>query len=327
MPAMMNRRDFLKAASAAAAAALAVGAPFPSRAARAASASSVSAALPAGKFFVAHRGASGYAPENTLPSYELALKQGAPYVEQDLQITKDGVLVCSHDTSLERCTNVEEVFPDRFTVVQVKGKPTKRWNIPDFTLAEIKRLDAGSWKDPKYKGTTLPTWQEAIDLIKGKAGLCPETKGPEFYGKLGFDMVKLVVEQLKKNDLFEAKRDSSTPVFLQSFSRRGVGRLYDEFGVRWPLLWLTGAKTKWTAAMLKDAATFAAAIGPEKKQATPELVQHAHALGLKVVPYTFGSGDEGPYQDVGAEMAHWLYEIGVDGLFTNNPDQFPKRGR
>src|SRR3569833_23272 len=74
------------------------------------------------KFVVAHRGASAYAPENTLPAYELAIKQGADYVEQDLQITKDGVLVCCHDLVLSRVTNVEHVFPDRFKEEVVKRR-------------------------------------------------------------------------------------------------------------------------------------------------------------------------------------------------------------
>src|SRR5262245_26505606 len=93
------------------------------------------------KINVAHRGASAYAPEHTLAAYKLALQQGADYVEQDLQITKDGVLVCLHDLTLERTTNVEDVFPDRFKMDGDK----KTWPVADFTLAEIKRLDAGSW--------------------------------------------------------------------------------------------------------------------------------------------------------------------------------------
>ena len=95
---------------------------------------------------IAHRGASAYAPEHTRAAYELAIKQGADYVEQDLQMTKDGVLICSHDAELSRTTNVEEIFPDRAVVRNADAKgPKKGWYAVDFTLAEIKRLDAGSW--------------------------------------------------------------------------------------------------------------------------------------------------------------------------------------
>ena len=93
------------------------------------------------KLLVAHRGASAYAPEHTLAAYRLALEQRADYVEQDLALTRDGVLVCLHDPTLERTTNVEAVFPDRARVVN----GAKRWFAVDFTLDEIKQLDAGSW--------------------------------------------------------------------------------------------------------------------------------------------------------------------------------------
>src|SRR5215475_1243496 len=82
---------------------------------------------------IAHRGASWDAPEHTLAAYELALKQGADFVEPDLQITRDGVLVCLHDTTLERTTDVEQLFPDRAQALGGK----KTWPVVEFTLAEI----------------------------------------------------------------------------------------------------------------------------------------------------------------------------------------------
>ena len=106
------------------------------------------------------------------------------------------MLVCLHDLTLERTTNVEEVFPDRS---RADSKGAKTWAVSDFTAAEIRQLDAGVWFDPKFKGQRVPTWQEAIDLIRGKAGLYPETKGPDVYGSRGFDMEALVIAQLKKN--------------------------------------------------------------------------------------------------------------------------------
>src|SRR4029453_2445566 len=94
---------------------------------------------------IAHRGASAYAPEHTRAAYELAVRQKADFVEQDLAVTRDGALICLHDESLERTTDVEEVFPDRARTDP--GTGAKRWMAGDFTLAEIKRLDAGSWFD------------------------------------------------------------------------------------------------------------------------------------------------------------------------------------
>jgi glycerophosphoryl diester phosphodiesterase len=277
------------------------------------------------KFVVAHRGASAYAPENTLPSYELAIKQGADYVEQDLQITRDGVLVCCHDLVLNRVTNVEQVFPDRFKEEVVKRKKVKKWYIHDFTVKEIKQLDAGSHFDPQFKGVTIPTWQEAIDTIRGKAGLCPETKGPELYGKLGFDMEEMVMAVLKKNGLDQPTSNSqSTPIYMQSFSKISLLKLRNKYKLKWPTLWLSFVNTKWTPAMLLEAKESFDSIGPNKQDVTAPLVAEAHRMGLKVFPYTFLSGDEKPFKDVRTEMSHYLYDLGVDGMFTNNPDQFPR---
>src|SRR5262245_5213280 len=100
---------------------------------------------------IAHRGASWDAPEHTLAAYELALKQGADYVEPDLQITRDGVLVCLHDMTLERTTDVEQLFPDRAQALGGK----KTWPVVEFTLAEIQKLDGGSWRGQKFAGARV----------------------------------------------------------------------------------------------------------------------------------------------------------------------------
>lgn len=280
--------------------------------------------LPDGKFVVGHRGASAYAPENTLASYQLAIKQGVEYVEQDLQITRDGILVCCHDSVLERISNVEEVFPDRFVEKVVRGKKVKHWPVNNFTLKEIKQLDAGSSFDPKFKGEKIPTWQEAIELIKGKAGLCPETKGPETYEKLGFDMEALFIDVLKKNGLEKPKRKNSTPILIQSFSVAGLKKLVEKYHTKWPVLRLSGVGVKWSAATLDETKPYASVIGPYKGDITKELVDLAHERGMKVVPFTFHPGDLKGFSTVKEEMHHYLYDLGVDGMFTNNPDQFPR---
>ncbi|MGH9844188.1 MAG: glycerophosphodiester phosphodiesterase family protein, partial [Blastocatellia bacterium] len=205
------------------------------------------------KILVAHRGASAYAPEHTLEAYQLAIEQRADYVEQDLQITKDGVLVCLHDLTLERTTNVEDVFPDRFRTDVSDDQPTgaqaaKHWYVSDFTLAEIKRLDAGSWFGEKFKGARVPTFQEAIDAVRGRAGLYPETKAPEVYGRRGFDMERLLVAALKKNRL--EKPDARTPVIIQSFSAESLRKLRTEHQTKLPLTFLIHAdpRNEWLTA-------------------------------------------------------------------------------
>ena len=274
------------------------------------------------KTLVAHRGASAYAPEHTLEAYRLALQQGADYVEQDLQITKDGVLVCLHDLTLERTTNVEEIFPNRF---KLEGG-TKHWHVSDFTLKEIKQLDAGSWFEAKFAGAKVPTWQEAIDLVRGKAGLYPETKEPEVYGSRGFDMEKLVLAQLRKNKL----PDQKTPVLIQSFSPESLRKMKVELKTKVPLVLLINPQMQkeWlTAEGLKKAKQFSIGIGPAKNlvDGKPELVKLAHDTGLSVTPYTSNEKTKGRFASVRAEMQYFLYTLGVDALFTDNPDQFPRK--
>ena len=130
---------------------------------------------------VAHRGASAYAPENTVPAFALAAEQHATFVEFDLQRTKDGALVILHDLTLERTTDVEEVFPDRGRQVVVKGETQRQWPLADFTLAEVRRLDAGKWFDAKFAGTRVPTFAETIAALRGKSGLFIELKAPDQY--------------------------------------------------------------------------------------------------------------------------------------------------
>ena len=277
------------------------------------------------KQLVAHRGASGYAPEHTLEAYRLGLEQGADFIEQDLQITRDGVLVCLHDLTLEHTTNVEDVFPDRART----ENNTKRWYVSDFTLAEIKQLDAGAWFNEKFKGARVPTFTEAIQAVRGKAGIYPETKAPEVYGNRGFAMETLLMAELKKHKLDAPKADPKTPVIIQSFSPASLRKLAFELKTKLPLVLLisNGGEKEWlTPTGLKEARKFASGIGPAKGliEANPQLVEWAHAAGLTVTPYTFRAGLSGKYKDVREEMRHFLYTYNVDALFTDNPDQFPR---
>jgi glycerophosphoryl diester phosphodiesterase len=281
---------------------------------------------PAAKKLVAHRGASAYAPEHTLEAYRLALEQGADYVEQDLAVTRDGVMVCIHDLTLERTTNVEEVFPDRFVEDKSGAKPTRRWLVGDFTVAEVKRLDAGSWFNPRFAGARIPTFQEAIDLIKGKAGLYPELKDPPFYRQRGVSPDALLAEVLKENGLVA---DRKTPVIIQSFDDSTIKRLAKDLPQvpRVILVEPRDAARLDSPDKIREIATWATGLGPNKLivEKQPEVVKWAHAAGLTVTPWTFRSSSTGSYPTVRDEMARFLYEYGVDALFTDNPDQFPRR--
>jgi len=276
------------------------------------------------KLVVAHRGASAYAPEHTLASYRLALDQRADYVEQDLALTRDGVLICLHDPTLERTTNVEEAFPDRAR--DVNG--ARRWFAADFTLDEIKRLDAGSWFNPRFAGERVPTFQEAITLVRGKAGLFPELKAPSLYRDRGLAMEPVVIALLRQNGLDRKGADPATPVILQSFDQAALEAMARDLPTldRTFLLDARGDEQWLTTDGLRAVTAFATGIGPAKAliDADPTLVARARALGLTVVPYTFRSSSHGRFASVTDEMAHFLTTAGVDGLFTDNPDLFPR---
>jgi glycerophosphoryl diester phosphodiesterase len=309
---------------------------------------------------VAHRGASGYAPEHTLAAYELAIQQGADFVEQDLQITKDGVLVCMHDPEMSRTTNVKELFPDRATErdVEGQGNPKKGWYVADFTLAEIKQLDAGSWyytanpfaipsvSEPlvirgslKLKPVhRVPTLEETIKAVRNRVGLYIELKHFEFYQSLGFDGPKKLADVLKANGY--ATKSKSRRIFIQSFSKdcllhmREVAPQY----ARVQLLPMEDPKRadtrKVTPELAREVAAYAQGAGPAKQMLTDKSnVETFHAAGLVVHPYTF-RGTTGPVirkpldqvesnnqttrQLIIADINRYL-EMGIDGGFTDYP--------
>lgn len=270
---------------------------------------------------IAHRGASWDAPEHTLPAYELAIKQGADYVEPDLQLTKDGVLVCLHDTTLQRTTDVARVYPDRF--VEAKGKKT--WPVAAFTLDEIQKLDAGSWKDAKFAGARVPTLQQMIDLVRGQAGIIPETKAPEAYGSRGLNMEQALMKLLKANKLDAPRVDTKTPVIIQSFSETSLKALRSDHGCKLPLVYLFGPDG-YSKEKLPSMKAFADGIAPSKPAVLehPEMVPAAHALGMSVTVWTFRQGQTGKFPTVRDEILHFLNELHVDAVFTDNPDQFPR---
>jgi glycerophosphoryl diester phosphodiesterase len=284
-------------------------------------------AQPARKQLIAHRGASGSAPEHTVAAYTLAMQQQADFVEPDLGVTKDNVLVCLHDDTLERTTNVAEVFPERASKAALR-QPGQHWLALDFTVAEIKRLDAGKWFNPSFAGARVPTFQEMIDLVKTKpgTGIYPELKSPELYKSRNIDQVKLFVDVIRRNGLDKPESLKTMPIIIQSFDERAIQRVSTELPTI-PRVFLTSKDEDVTDARLKTLKTFATGIAPEKAVIArhPELVKSAHALGLTVTSWTFRADEKTSFPSVKDEMAHFLYTLGIDALFTNNPDQFPRR--
>jgi glycerophosphoryl diester phosphodiesterase len=282
---------------------------------------------PAPKQAIAHRGASGYAPEHTPAAYSLAMKMNADFVEPDLAVSKDNVLICLHDDTLERTTNIAQVFPDRPSANVRSRQPGKHWLANDFTVAEIKRLDAGSWFKPEFAGQHIQTFQDAIDLVRpnGRAGLYPELKSPELYKSRGVDQEKLFVDVVRRNGLEKPESLRKTPVIIQSFDEESIRRVSVDLPTI-PRVFLTAKDEDLTDARLRELAKFSTGIAPEKALIArhPDMVARAHAAGLTVTSWTFMASDT-TYPSVREEMSHYLYDLGIDALFTNNPDQFPRR--
>jgi glycerophosphoryl diester phosphodiesterase len=190
---------------------------------------------------IGHRGAGGYVPEHTLQSYKLAIKLGADYVEPDLVMTKDHVLVARHEpfigttkTTDIDSTNVatKDEFKDRFKTRTLDGDEIEGWWVADFTLAELKTLGAQQTRgarptefDGKFK---IPTLQEIINLVKRESkkrgrriGIYPETKHPTFHDDLGLSLEEPLVRTLKRNGL----NSKNSPVFIQSFEQSNLKQL------------------------------------------------------------------------------------------------------
>lgn len=283
--------------------------------------------LPEEKILVAHRGASAYRPEHTLEAYRLAVEQGADFIEPDLQLTSDGILICLHDAGLERTTDVEERFPDRARTVQRGEDTVQTWFAGDFTLEEIRQLDAGSWLGDDFRGSRIATFEEAVELARGRVGVFPEVKNPEWYAERSPGIEGVLMENLRAWGL--DKPGGDTPVIIQSFSEASLVRLR-ELGCEQPLTFLINrqAADQWlNPAGLDRIARFADGIGPDKNllMEQPGIVAEAHQRGLTVIPYTFRSAQvPEPFANVTEEMSHYLFGMGVDGLFTDNPDLFPR---
>jgi glycerophosphoryl diester phosphodiesterase len=221
------------------------------------------------------------------------------------------------------------VFPDRARKTGAGAQAAPRWMLEDFTLAEIRRLDAGAWFDARFRGTRIPTFAETIDALRGRSGLFIEVKSPERYPGIE----KLIVAELEAKGLARPGADPRTPVLIQSFSAPSLQIFTGTLGTTLPVHFLVGARDAgpWlTDEGLAKIKAFATGLSPEKVivQNTPDLVARIRAAGLPITPYTFrASAVPAGYADVRAEMAHYLDRVGVDGVITDNPDQAPGRGK
>jgi glycerophosphoryl diester phosphodiesterase len=275
---------------------------------------------------IGHRGASGYRPEHTLASYELAARMGADFIELDLVSTKDHVLIARHENEIGRTTDVAShtEFADRRATKVIDGTPLTGWFTDDFTLAEVKTLRAKErlpklrQENTKHDGKCeVLTFAEVLALREGiseeldrEVGVYAEPKHPTYFRSIGLDLETPLVQAVRDAGLDTAQ----APIFIQSFELTTLEHLRQRLGVRAALVFLTAASGApydlactgdprtyaelTTAAGLRVMAGIVNGIGPEKSQILPRnldgtlarpttLVADAHAAGLLVHPYTF----------------------------------------
>lgn len=246
---------------------------------------------------IAHRGASGYAPEHTIPGYQLGEQMKGDYIEIDLQMTKDGRLIAMHDEKVDRTTNGTGL-------------------VKDLTLAEIKKLDAGTWfneKYPqlakkKYEGLTVPTLEEVFMKFGRQANYYIETKSPDVYPGMEEELLQV----LKENKLVDSKGRTKN-VLIQSFSQESLLKVHD-MNPNLPLVQLFSYKNQATISdeELESIKKYAIGVGPNFNKVDGQYVKMVRNHDLQFHPYTVNER---------ADMKKAL-EWGATGLFTNYPDVF-----
>lgn len=297
---------------------------------------------------IAHRGASAYLPEHTVPAKALAYAMGADFLEQDIVASRDDALIVLHDIHLDRVSNVAEAFADR-------ARADGRYYARDFDLHELRSLTV--WErmnadgtpvyakrfPPKSGSFRIHTLREELELVDAlnsstgkRTGVYPEIKRPAWHKDEGVDIAPKMLNELAAHGY----RERSDAVYVQCFDEDELVRLRTELGCELRLVQLIG-ENNWgestsdydlmrTRRGLKKLAKTADGIGPwveqlyELDSAGPRssgLVEAAQDEGLEVHPYTFRR-DSLPngFDTFDALVGFVIGELGADGLFTDFPD-------
>ncbi len=302
------------------------------------------------KIVIAHRGASGYQPQHSLASKQLAFEMGADYIEQDLVLTKDDRLIVLHDVYLEKVTDVAERYKNR-------ARSDGHYYAIDFTWDEIATLERKSLRKGVFK---VHLFEQELALIQKlnritgqDVGIYPEIKNPSFHRHEGKDISRKVLKVLAKHGY--TKRSSK--VYLQSFDASELQRirytLLDEYQMDIKLVQLI-AQTRWgitsvyseqgvinyqydwmlKAGAMEQIAQYAQGIGPYKemliknsasadKLQISHLAKEAHSANLVVHPYTFRRNERRKANYASSleeQLEIFYFKVGVDGVFTDFPD-------
>ncbi|MBZ5752897.1 glycerophosphodiester phosphodiesterase [Metabacillus rhizolycopersici] len=237
---------------------------------------------------VAHRGASAYAPENTISAFDKAVEMKADYIEIDVQRSKDGKLVIIHDTTVNRTTDGT-------------GK------VGELTFDQLRSLDAGSWKGEQFAGEQIPTFDEVLERYHGKIGILVELKAPELYPGIE----ESVAEKLRERHLDKPQNEK---IIIQSFNHESMKKMND-LVPKVPIGVLTSSRAHTTEQALQEFSSYADYFNPNYGIVTEELVNQVHSLGMKIGSWTVRS----------QEAADFLLDIKVDAIITDYPDYVDPR--
>ena len=301
---------------------------------------------------IAHRGASGERPEHTRAAYERAIEQGADFIEPDLVMSRDGVLVVRHENEIGGTTDVaaRPEFADRRTTKTIDGQTVTGWFTEDFTLAELKTLRARERLPDLRPANTafdgqdpILTFDEVLDIAAAAGvGVAPELKHPSYFAALGLPMVPPLIRSLRAHGLLE----EDSPVLIQCFEIDTLRALNHSIFV--PLLQLIAAAggpadqpgrtyaSMITPEGLADIRTYADWIGVdtaliEPVPGTPStLIDDAHAASLEVAGWTFRAenqflpeadrdGDDPAGHGRLRERLARFTGYGLDAVFTDHP--------
>ena len=235
-------------------------------------------------YVIAHRGISGRYPENTLVAFQRAVEAEVDWIEFDVHTTADGVVIVSHDTTADRCTDGHGYFKT-------------------MTLQQVKQLDAGRWFSEEFAGTRIPTFEEALDLLgDGRVRLCIEIKGDDTgdYLRTAWGTVGL----LKKRGLLRY-------VVIASFNiecLRAVKMWEPLLGTSLDPSPQDGSCTPWE--LCQQVLMCSASMQHYYETLTPELIQEAHGHGFTLWTWTVNEPDD----------MRRMIDMGVDGIMTDYAD-------
>ncbi|MCM3750264.1 glycerophosphodiester phosphodiesterase [Paenibacillus pasadenensis] len=252
---------------------------------------------PARPLVIAHRGASAAAPENTLAAFDQAVKTGADYIELDVQLSRDGIPFVLHDTGLERTTSGRGLASNR-------------------TMAELAKLDAGSWFSADFKNERIPTLEEVLRRYKGHAGLLIELKHPQLQPGLEHALAEVLTRcGMTGEERLEANTPAASwqraPVIVQSFSLPALRR-FNDLLPSIPLGVIISRAEEMEPERLHTMADLATYANIRKQLAEPKLVRRIHSSGMAVMVWTVDRRRE----------AVKAVAAGADGIVTDDPYHF-----